>query len=1174
MAPRGTHGDAADSGASRGVKTSNSGGPKSAHGERSGQAVASKRPSQNDDSAAANAAAKEPAAAPANPAPAPATGGGWGAKTGPSFAEMLKQAQAAPAAHPVKEEPKAGNMEADKSSAAKVPEAKAAGAPGASKEATSWVSKGAAASKDAASKEAASKDGVSKDGASWVSKGAAAAKDAAPKDEAPKDEAPKNLAPKDEAPKDAASKDGASWVYKGAVSKDAASKDGASKDAASKDGASKDAASKDGASAAPVAQEQTPQSSSVNKAAHAPNQQQHNGPSGAHGGGRGGRGSGGGGRGGGGRGGGSYAQQSAGAGYPGQQGYPVYPGNYQGNYVAPGYPNPPAPAGGAPPATAASAVAAVPKATPPPRKALVIKDPGTGKQLDMSPSAAAFTPKTTSTVTTPASKSTMNAAAEDWESRGDSVANTPQAPAPPAKADDGRLIYTFDFMRTLASANMTRPTFNADTDPSIIMDKPRPFEIAAYDVSSMARAPHGGGGGGGRGSGQGGGPPGGGGGEGEEWGSRRGPGRGGYEQGGRDMRGGPNPQRARSSQVEDSGPNWGGGNKRGVPSSGGVGSRNSGVQLHHSANRWQGDKATTDDPEEEKRQKALKGLLNKLTLDTFDKLTKLLLEVDYTHSKTLEGLIDQIFDKALVEGHFCEMYSNLCRTIHPLLPSFPSAQAGGRPIDFRRLLLNKCQVEFENGTAAMRAESEEVDDETLEKEEEEADKLAESIEKAEADGLEEGEISIREEKLKKMDQKIIAANEIKARRRMLGNIGFIGHLYKSRLLTEKIMHNCVVTLLTDETSPRAEDIECLCKLMTTVGGLLDSSAKPENKNAMEVYFTRMARLKEGKVLDVRTRFLVQDVLDLRARKWIPRTKAEGPKKIEDVHKEAAQQLQQQAQRDREERERDRRGGGGGGRGRRDDRGGGDRDNSRHMSRDELPRAMQSNSQRPASSEVNLRPPTFGRGGKGGGGGSGGPPPSTSSGTAGAYTAPSQRAEASQGGSAAPAAAAAAPSMDLAATKIGAHAIVEEFLVNGIMGEAMESFRSLRAKNADMGNVVHLMVLAALDVRGKELADRIKPFKAVFEAALEAGPATLSKAEFQQGTCNMFSSMHSLAEDLPKAPILIANFVSDFLAEGVVDLALMCKAFLDYEKVEEGGDPPLVDSEHALGVLYAMIGRCA
>jgi translation initiation factor 4G len=46
-----------------------------------------------------------------------------------------------------------------------------------------------------------------------------------------------------------------------------------------------------------------------------------------------------------------------------------------------------------------------------------------------------------------------------------------------------------------------------------------------------------------------------------------------------------------------------------------------------------------------------------------------------------------------------------------------------------------------------------------------------------------------------VDPKVAAELERQARRRMLGNMQFIGQLYKNALLTERIMHNCVHQLL-------------------------------------------------------------------------------------------------------------------------------------------------------------------------------------------------------------------------------------------------------------------------------------------------------------------------------------------------------------------------------------------
>lgn len=58
----------------------------------------------------------------------------------------------------------------------------------------------------------------------------------------------------------------------------------------------------------------------------------------------------------------------------------------------------------------------------------------------------------------------------------------------------------------------------------------------------------------------------------------------------------------------------------------------------------------------------------------------------------------------------------------------------------------------------------------------------------------------------------------KARRRSIGNIKFIGELFKLKMLTEAIMHDCVVKLLKNHDQ---ESLECLCRLLTTIGKDLD-----------------------------------------------------------------------------------------------------------------------------------------------------------------------------------------------------------------------------------------------------------------------------------------------------------------------------------------------------------------
>lgn len=58
----------------------------------------------------------------------------------------------------------------------------------------------------------------------------------------------------------------------------------------------------------------------------------------------------------------------------------------------------------------------------------------------------------------------------------------------------------------------------------------------------------------------------------------------------------------------------------------------------------------------------------------------------------------------------------------------------------------------------------------------------------------------------------------KMRHRSLGNIKFIGELFKMKMLTASIMDDCIVKLLKNHDE---ESLECLCRLLSTVGKNLD-----------------------------------------------------------------------------------------------------------------------------------------------------------------------------------------------------------------------------------------------------------------------------------------------------------------------------------------------------------------
>lgn len=277
------------------------------------------------------------------------------------------------------------------------------------------------------------------------------------------------------------------------------------------------------------------------------------------------------------------------------------------------------------------------------------------------------------------------------------------------------------------------------------------------------------------------------------------------------------------------------------------------LQVMHKAERKYEVGKISD--EEQAKQRQLKGILNKLTPQNFEKLFLQVKEVNIDNVATLTGVISQIFDKALMEPTFCEMYANFCLHLASALPDFSEAN---EKVTFKRLLLNKCQEEFERG----------------EREQAEANKVEE-----------EGEIKQSNEEREE--------KRLRARRRMLGNIRLIGELYKKKMLTERIMHECIKKLLGQYQNPDEEDVEALCKLMSTIGEIIDH---PKAKEHMDAYFDIMLKMSTNQKLSSRVRFMLKDAIDLRKNKWQQRRKVEGPKKIEEVHRDAAQERQAQASR--------------------------------------------------------------------------------------------------------------------------------------------------------------------------------------------------------------------------------------------------------------------------------------
>uniref|UniRef100_A0A3Q3W5Q0 Eukaryotic translation initiation factor 4 gamma 2 n=1 Tax=Mola mola TaxID=94237 RepID=A0A3Q3W5Q0_MOLML len=273
-----------------------------------------------------------------------------------------------------------------------------------------------------------------------------------------------------------------------------------------------------------------------------------------------------------------------------------------------------------------------------------------------------------------------------------------------------------------------------------------------------------------------------------------------------------------------------------------------------SVQRWVPSRSTRRDvnsSNEKERHDAIfrkvRGILNKLTPEKFDKLCLELLNVGVDSKLVLKGIILLIVDKALEEPKYSSLYAQLCLRLAEDAPNFDGSSSEiqtsqKQSTTFRRLLISKLQDEFENRT-------------------------------------------------RNVESKF---NVPLPRSRCLVTLNSSGNLANSTSFTNLSFISASKQYLLEkkkrvQLKDMGEDLECLCQIMRTVGPRLDHE---KAKSLMDQYFGRMRSLMNNKELPARIRFLLQDTVELRENNWVPRKAFidNGPKTIHQIRQDAVKDL--------------------------------------------------------------------------------------------------------------------------------------------------------------------------------------------------------------------------------------------------------------------------------------------
>ncbi|KAH8739467.1 hypothetical protein FG386_000439 [Cryptosporidium ryanae] len=255
-------------------------------------------------------------------------------------------------------------------------------------------------------------------------------------------------------------------------------------------------------------------------------------------------------------------------------------------------------------------------------------------------------------------------------------------------------------------------------------------------------------------------------------------------------------------------------------------------RLESSAESWvvkqKEQKINGDQFENQLRQ--YRAILNKLTIEKFDKLFDQIISVGINSEEEMIGLLKLVFDKATTQHHFIPMYVELCDKLRDHLKDTAT-------IETRRILVDLCQELFVENLSEMT--------------------LPESIQDNEEDSFE---------------------WQLKYKNKMKGNMIFMASLVRKKVIASTVVLMCMEELLQFHLP---HHLEALCVFLHHVGPFLDSE-KWKHFDDFNTLFHRFEEFASNDDVPIRIRFLIKDVIDSRKNDWKSKNKKEGPMMLDDL----------------------------------------------------------------------------------------------------------------------------------------------------------------------------------------------------------------------------------------------------------------------------------------------------